>query len=56
MVPLRLRYIGPSLQPVLVALHPSLSLSILTSVYFITLQSGGHSYLVKETMTLLLSF
>ena len=39
-----------------VMLRLSLSLFILTSVYCITLQSGGHSYPVKETMTLLFIF
>lgn len=37
-------------------LHLALSHFILASVHFITLQSRGHSYLVKETMTLLFIF
>lgn len=45
-------YVGPSRLPVLIFLHLSLSLFILTSVYFITLPSRGHSYPVKETMIL----
>lgn len=39
-----------------ISLHLSLSLFIVTSVYFITLPSRGHSSPVKETMTLLLIF
>lgn len=39
-----------------IILHLSLSPFILTSVYFITLPRRGHSYPVKETMTLLFIF
>lgn len=51
---LQVYVVGPSLLPVLMVLHLALSRFILTSVHFITLQSRRHSYLVKETMTLLI--
>lgn len=40
----------------LTVLHLSLPRFMLTSVRFIPLQSRGHSYPVKETMTLLFIF